>query len=198
MKYQLGDIIVSGSKKTLSPGGWLGWGIRLFTTSPGESLSRATHVARVMVGAELLKDCLVVEAVASGVKLQKFGKPYKCVVYRARDLTSAESDCLHREALKLKGTRYGYVRIVAHALDWIKTAGKLDSFWFRRKVKGGNLAGRECSNVVAWLWSKCRGKFFGVPAYAASPDDIDDYCYQNPEKYEIVRWWGRYKGKIED
>ena len=199
MKYQLGDIIISGSKKSVfNPMGWIGWGIRLFTTSPGESLSRATHIAMVFDGADKLYGCKVIEAVAKGVKIQTYGKPYKCIVYRPIDLTATEHHCICAEALRLRGTHYGYIRILAHALDWITTGGKLNRYRFRKRMKGGKLAGRECSNVIAYLWSKCRGLDFGVPAYAASPDDIDDYCLEKEKKYRIIRFWSRYKGKKED
>ena len=196
MKYELGDIIISGSKKN----NWLGRGIRLFTRSPGEPATRATHVAMVLgiAGKGRLIDCTVIEAVSKGVKLHRYGKPYKCVVYRARDLDEDEKDCIYNEAWKLRGTKYGYVRILAHALDWVTTRGKLNSYKWRKRMKGGKLAGRECSNVIAYLWSKCRGKDFGVPPYGASPDDIDDYCLWNPRKYLVVRPWDRYKGRKED
>jgi len=194
MKYELGDIIISGSKGN----NWLGRAIRLFTRSPGEPATRATHVAMVLgvAGKGRLIDCTVIEAVSKGVKLHRYGKPYKCIVYRARDLTEDERDCIYTEAWKLRGTKYGYVRILAHALDWITSGAR--SYRFRKKVKGGDLAGRECSNVITYLWKKCRGLTFGVPAYAASPDDIDDYCLWNPRKYDVVREWGRYKGRKED
>lgn len=193
MKYQFGDLVVEASKAKFSFGGAISWGIRIFTTQPKEKISRSTHVAMVTKGGDRLKDCFCVEAVAKGVKIQKVGKPYKVVVYRLRGMK--DEICLANLAVDLKGGKYGFVRIGAHFFDWLGSRGR--KYTWRKRIPGG-LAGRECSNVIAYLWNKCMGLTFGVPQYAASPDDIDDYCASHVDKYQVIRPWGRYKGKKEN
>jgi hypothetical protein len=78
------------------------------------------------------------------------------------------------------GRRYGYLKMLAHLLDWLF----LGVYLFRRIASMDRYP--ICSWVVAHAYGKT-GRHFGVAPGAASPDDIWDYVVAHPQEYRCVR-----------
>ncbi len=100
-------------------------------------------------------------------------------IYRPINLTEEEISFIISEAEEQVGKKYGYLKIVAHLLDWCL----LGAYFFRRFTNSGKYP--ICSWLVAHSFSK-ENKHFGVEPGAAQPDDIWDFIIENPDKYEEV------------
>jgi hypothetical protein len=157
--------------------------IRYFTRTIGENRTKVNHVGLV-VGDGLLNMSIVIEAL-SRVKKHKLWEqygPFKKVsvaIYRPINLTADEIKIIIKEAEEQVGKRYGYLKIIAHFLDWIL----LGAYMFRRLTNSGDYP--ICSWLVAHAYSKVN-KNFGVDPGAANPDDICDFIEQNPSKYQEI------------
>jgi len=91
-------------------------------------------------------------------------------VYRAINLTQEEVDKIVAEAESQVGKEYGYLKIVAHLMDW----SLLGAYMFRRMVPDGKYP------ICSWL-------VFGVEPGAGTPDDIWDFVAERkPSKYEQI------------
>jgi len=172
-----GDVFLTRGKGLISKA------IRFFTRSIGESRTKVSHVG-IVVEEGTLKTAVVVEAL-SMVKRhclwEKYGPPAKddVAVYRAKNLTSEEIKTIISVAESQVGRKYGYLKIVAHLLDW----ALLGAYVFRRLASNGDYP--ICSWLVAHSFSKA-GKYFGVEPGAASPDDIWDFVSSHKDIYECV------------
>ncbi len=157
--------------------------IRFFTRSRGESRTLVNHVGIVVEGGDVSR-AVVVEALRvvtrRGLADGYAGTGTSVAVFRPINLTSQETDVIVQAAERYVGRKYGYVKIVAHALDWMLNGVYL----FRRLI--GSDEYPICSWVVAHAYAKA-GKTFGVEPGAASPDDICDFVTENPDKYVQVR-----------
>ncbi len=170
----------------------LGRLIRKFTRNGAEPRSETNHCGIVTHAGYLLDKKLfpvawIVEALhktkhhalikaysASGVRL---------LIYRPKNLTFEEKHMIRQKALTYVGRTYGYLKLVAHALDYF-LGGK--SF-FRK------LAHIDKWPICSYLVSMSYGsidKDFGVQHGAATPDDILDFCQAHPDKYERIFGWG--------
>ena len=155
--------------------------IRFFSTSIGESRAKVNHVGLVATKGSVY-DCMVIEAL-SKVKKHTMWKqygPFKkdlVAVYRPLNLTQDETELILKTANKQVGRKYGYLKIVAHLLDWFL----LGAYVFRRLTNDERYP--ICSWLVAHSFAKA-GKYFGVKPGAAEPDDIWDFVTQNPKKYK--------------
>ena len=157
---------------------FIGRAIRFFTRRLGEPPSKVNHVG-IMVS-----PTLIVEALSTVVRrplAAAYGPPSKqyIAIYRPLNLTGVEEVRVTLKANNYLGRKYGYVKILAQALDWFLHG----AYVFRR------LAGMDnypiCSWLVAHAYSSI-GKDFGVAPGAATPDDIWDYVTSHPDKYEQV------------
>ncbi len=83
------------------------------------------------------------------------------------------------EAAEQVGKKYGYLKIVAHLLDWLC----LGVYFFRRFTNNGDYP--ICSWLVSHAYAMA-GKNFGCDPGSAEPDDIWDFVNQNPEKYQQI------------
>jgi len=84
------------------------------------------------------------------------------------------------EALRQVGKSHGYVKAVAHFLDWVL----LGAYVFRRMARSKRYP--ICSWLVADAF-KTAGKHFGVAPGAASPDDIWDFMQAHYETIHSLR-----------
>jgi hypothetical protein len=172
------DIVLTRSNT------WLGRSIRFMSTHLGDSKSQVNHCG-IMVTPTLIVEAL--NTVKRRPLIDAYGVPSKqlLAVYRPRNLTGEESVRVVMKANSYVGRTYGYLKIVAHALDWVLQG----AYVFRR------MAGVDkypiCSWVVAHAYGVV-GKYFGVAPGAATPADIWDFVTRNPDKYEQVwplsRW----------
>lgn len=155
--------------------------IRVFTRSKGESPTIVNHVG-IMVTSEN-----IVESLSTTVQ-RKFWQVYprnnQVYVVRKLYLTPAGRQIIVEKALEYLGAKYGWLKIVAHAVD---------HFVFRDMYVVRRLAFMDnypiCSWVVAYAYFKA-GYSFGVYPNAATPDDIFDFVVEkHPEEWTVV-----YKG----
>jgi hypothetical protein len=163
--------------------GLLSRAIRFFTRGIGESRTKVNHVGLVVSGGPIA-EAVIVEAL-SMVKRHRLMDRYgprrdHVAVYRSLDLTEAETRRIAEAAEGYVGRKYGYATIAAHLLDWVL----LGAYVFRRFVGCDNYP--ICSWLVAHAYKKV-GKHFGVPARAASPDEIWDFVVENPDKFRMIR-----------
>jgi hypothetical protein len=98
-------------------------------------------------------------------------------IFRPLNINQSEINIIVNEALEQIGKKYGFLKILAHLLDWFL----LGAYVFRRITRNGNYP--ICSWLVAHAYSKA-GKTFNVKPGAAQPDDIWDFIIDNQDKYE--------------
>ena len=165
---------------------FIGRAIRFFTRRLGEPPSKVNHVG-IMVS-----PTLIVEALSTVVRrplAAAYGPPSKqyIAIYRPLNLTPEEEVQVTQKAEGYVGRKYGYLKIVAQALDWVLQG----AYVFRRLFRMDNYP--ICSWLVAHAYSAV-GKDFGVAAGAATPDDILDFVESRPDKYEQVWPLSRWEG----
>ena len=158
--------------------------IRFFTRSIGERRTQVNHVGIVVKAGAPAGNAIVLEALHK-VRRHSLKSSYgdgrsDVAIYRAKNLTEKETDCIVAAANRYVGCSYGYFKIVLHLLDWILQGPYL----FRRLA----LMDRYpiCSWLVAHSYKKAE-KNFGVKPGAASPDDIWDFVTTQTQKYTCVR-----------
>lgn len=161
--------------------------IRFFTQRFGESRSEVSH-AGIVVGGGTIEQAKIVEAAGRVKKrplLPRYGTRSKTEVafYRPLNLSPEQRAAIVAAAEDYVGRDYSYFKILLHLLDWI-----LQGAYFFRRL-GGLSDYPICSWVVAQSYAKA-GKTFGVPAGAASPDDIWDFVTRHPHRYSMVRGLG--------
>lgn len=111
------------------------------------------------------------------------------IIYRPLNVPADVRSRIAARAEELVGARYGVQGLVWHLLDSIisRQRGR-DTFLFRRLRF---LPEQECSEVVARAEAPY-GYLFEKPAgVRVSPDDIDDFCKANPDKYARLFGPGR-------
>lgn len=157
--------------------------IRFLTTRFGEKRSQVNHVG-IIVDGGTLHSAIAVEAL-SKVRmhaLRRYAKKRKTgvAIYRPTNLTDEEKEAIVAKAKTYVDAPYGYLKIVAHLLDW----GLQGAYVFRRVTKDDSYP--ICSWVVAHAY-KAAGKSFGVEAWAANPDHIWDFVHNETDKYDQIR-----------
>jgi hypothetical protein len=171
-----GDVVLTRSR------GVVGWAIRLFTRRIGESRTRASHTGIIVEGGSL-KTAIIVEALAT-VKRHRLWdahaeRNHEVAVYRPLNLSPGDVSRVVAKAETYVGRRYGYLKILAHWLDWLLQG----AYVFRR------LANQDrypiCSWVVAYAFAEA-DKHFDVAPGAATPDDIWDFVTRHPDVYREV------------
>jgi hypothetical protein len=171
-----GDVVLTRS------GGIVGWAIRLFTRRIGESRTKASHTGVIVAGGPL-REAIIVEALAT-VKRHKLWDRYsrrghEVAVYRPLSLTDAEVAAIVGKAGTYVGRRYGYLKILAHWLDWVLQG----AYVFRRLTNQDRYP--ICSWVVAHAFAVA-DRHFGVEPGEATPDDIWDFVTKNTDAYREV------------
>jgi cell wall-associated NlpC family hydrolase len=136
--------------------------IRWFTRAKGEAPTRVTHVALAV------SNHRIVEATRHGAQERTYDRGQ---VYRPRNVSLEAADRIVKRAQRYVGAPYGWGKIVLHAIG-------MERFAF---VDGAPI----CSWLVAVPYSE-EGYTFGVPANAATPNDIATFILAHPDKYNRV------------
>jgi hypothetical protein len=175
--FQPGDIFLTRGS------GFLGRAIRFFTRHVGESRTRVNHVGLIVVGGSL-REAVAVEALRTVARhrlVDEYGGTRdEVAVYRPRRLSRRELERVVAAAEGYVGRRYGYGKIVLHALDWALQG----AYVFRRLGRMDRYP--ICSWLVAHAYGAA-GVHFGVAPGAATPDDIWDHVRAHPDEFECVR-----------
>ncbi len=186
MTFQPGDVILFRGRS------WLSKSIRFLTRSIGESRTKVNHVGIITKGHTWIDYVQVTEALST-VKSHRLFQEYAMreggtdiAVFRPINLTLEEKQKVCETARSYEGRTYGYLKILTHLLDWCL----LGAYCFRRVTRSDRYP--ICSWLVAHSFASV-GKDFGVAAGAASPDDIYDFCVNNPDKYEEIRPLTKYE-----
>lgn len=190
-RYRAGDMVLTTGNS------WLSRSIRWATRSPGEEKSRASHVAGIMAGAELIENVKIVEAVAGGVEVGRMGDRYDATtqvsVWRPK-ITDGQALEVAGHLAGMVGQPYPYGKLLLHLGDsllgraFARKRGR-DPVFFRRLSL---TSGRVCSGVYAQALARL-GLFFGADDdRILSPDDLEDFAVSNPDKYELIRPWGPF------
>lgn len=174
---QPGDIFLTRGRGLISRA------IRLFTRRIGESRTQVNHVGLIVAGGTP-QTATAVEALRT-VERHPLEEAYggakdEVAVFRPRGLTPDQIQGIVRAAEAYVGRRYGYGKIVLHALDWVLQG----AYVFRRLGRMDRYP--ICSWLVAHAYGTV-GHHFGVDPGAATPDDIWDYVTSHPEEFERVR-----------
>lgn len=173
---QPGDVFFTRSKT------FLGKLIRTCTRIIGESRTKANHVGIVRLAlAGGPQHTLVIEAL-SRVKMHRFEDQYDprktdIWVYRHLGLSRSRKARIAGRAMSYVGATYGYVKIVAHLLDWCL----LGAYVFRR------IFASDRYPICSWLaeHALAAGGVRLMPHFGASPDDLWDVV-ANSEDWELV------------
>lgn len=176
LSLRTGDVVLTRGQ------GLVSGVIRFFTRGIGESRTKVSHVGLIVEGGPL-ESCVLVEAlhrVMRHVLWSRYaGSGTKVAVYRPKSLTSEEIATVVQKAESYVGRRYGYMKILAHWLDWVLQG----AYVFRRLANEDRYP--ICSWVVACSFAAA-GKRFGVEPGAATPDDIWDFVTQQTDQYEPI------------
>jgi hypothetical protein len=164
-----GDIIGVRSKGLLSRG------IAIGSLSIGESKTRLSHVGIITKGGTC-REALITEALTKVVErplLAYLGT--RMVVYEPL-ISDVRRELLMSKAIKYRGQTYGYLKIVAHFLDFCLNG----AYVFRR------LCLMDRYPICSWLVANCYksiGIDLGKPVNEIQPDDIDDFCLKHPDEF---------------
>jgi hypothetical protein len=160
--------------------------IRVLTRHIGESRTQVNHVGLIVGSGLPVADATLVEAVR-GVRvttMPRYADARTAVAVYRRRLDAPDRTPRRRIAdrgLSYVGKRYGYGKILLHALDWCL----LGAFVFRRLGRMDRYP--ICSWLVACSYSREADITFGIDSAAASPDDIWDYVTTHPDEWTCVR-----------
>jgi hypothetical protein len=176
-RLEAGDIVMTRGE------GFLGRAIRFFTRRVGESRTKVNHVGLVVQGGPL-KEAVMVEALRTVVRhrlIDEYGGTRDQVaIARPTQLSRAELRRIVAAAEGYVGRKYGYGKIVLHALDWALQG----AYVFRRLGRMDDYP--ICSWLVAHAYGAA-GVHFGVDPGAATPDDIWDHVTTHPGEFARVR-----------
>ncbi len=176
---QVADLVFTRGR------GWLSKSIRRFSRTKGEAPTIANHVG-IVVAPGNIRTAIIVEAL-NKVRIHSIESRYldyktEVGIARSINITDDERRIVALEAAKYINKRYGYLKLLLHALDRSPPNGK--KYFFRRI--GGMKRYPICSFHVANAFAKI-GKYFGVEVKQAQPDDMADFVDNNPDKYVWVR-----------
>ncbi len=176
-ELQTADIVFFRGKS------WISRQIRNFSRTGGEARTKANHVG-IVVAPGTERTAIVVEAVST-VKIHALGAAHldtneDVAVARPINLSTDKRGYIALEAARFINRKYGYIKILLHAMDRV-LGGR---YFFRRlgRLKRYPI----CSYLVAQSFATI-GKDFGVSVGHAQPDDIWDFVESNPDKYTVVR-----------
>ena len=176
MLLKQGDIVLTRGYTLISTA------IRFFQKNKNEDDSMVNHTGIILVDAEI-EDAEIIEAL-SKVKCHKLVDAYagtkeKIAIFRKHGLSGTERSCITRKAYSYVGRKYGFMKIVGHALDRC-IGGK---YVFRKLFRMDDYP--ICSWIVAYAYDVLDIVFNNVEPWACQPDDIWDECmYGN--QYECI------------
>lgn len=107
-----------------------------------------------------------------------------CWAFRPVNISETVLAHIVDAAYRRIGEQYGYAQLATQLLDNKLFGNRVIA---RRLFSSSKTA--ICSRLVLEAFAT-RGYDFGRPPFAASPDDVFDFCLDHPEKYQQV-WQGR-------
>lgn len=156
--------------------------IRFFSRSWGEKKTVINHVGMITEGGPIWL-AKIAEARWRYLVHRLFpayvDSNQAVAIYRPKNIPLATRSRIATRAASFEGTRYGWTKIVLHALDKLLNG----AYFFRRLTCLPNRP--ICSYAVAVAYADY-GFSFGVKSYRAQPDDIWDYVV-NSDNYICVR-----------
>lgn len=163
-KFEVGDIVF------VRGWGWISRIIRRFSRSAGEAPTFASHVGVVL---DPERQSLI-EALRTVVirRIDSYrGKANVMVIRIPHGMLHSERTVMREQAIKYHKHRYGYLKIVVHALDHLLVR---DRYVFRRLARLDDYP--ICSWLVAYVYARVLNYSFGGSANSVSPDDMLDHC----------------------
>ncbi len=158
---------------------WLARAIRAFV---GEAYSHAA----IVTTPGFISTARIVESdkrIREGGLYEHHAKDY-VNVYRPLNVDVVTLDAICRICEHRVGERYGVGEFFTQAPDAV-----LSNIFGRRIVLARRLnpmlPGTQCSGLIAGAFSAV-SLDFGVEPYAATPQNIDDFCAGNPSRYEKI------------
>lgn len=166
--------------------GFISSAIRFFSRTGGESRTEVNHAGLVCSygtnqSAYIVEANRVVQKNIMG--RYRNNKNTDIAIFRPVDRDEYILETIALKAESYVGRKYGYLKIVAHFLDWC-LGGR---YLFRRFARMDRYP--ICSWVVSYSYDAVN-KTFGVPPWAASPDDIWDYCISHPNEFVLIHKLG--------
>jgi hypothetical protein len=167
-----GDVVLTSGNTLL--GRLIRWGER----KKGEPVTRVNHALLCTEGPDTIVEA---DKVVRKCSIWDYHHDDGIIVWRPRNLTDLDKVVIKATAEFQVGQKYPIRQLFAYLIDNKILGGRNV---FRRLIS--NEAAGVCSRLVARVF-KAIGRDFGVPEYAASPDEIDDFCTANPDKY-VLAW----------
>lgn len=156
--------------------GWPARLIRWATRSTGEAPTWVSHVAMAV------DSQFIVEALGRGVVERRLLDAYptsRVRVFRPLNVPTDTLVYIARAALQHRGQRYGYLKLIPHALDAL-LGGKV---FFRKLISVDDRP--VCSWLVGEAYARA-GYAFGIDGCYVTPDDIADYVQTHHKHYARV------------
>ena len=170
MWYEVGDVVCF-----IKPKGWdlIGRGINFFqTTAKDETKTQCYHVGMIVEEGNFASAAVISESrhrvINRPLSISTYNREFK--IYRLKpSLIGSQKQAIQEEARKWEGRRYGYLKILLHALDWCLGG----AYVFRRICLFPNMP--FCSYYIGKLFIAA-GVDVGWPnPKQLQPDDIMDF-----------------------
>lgn len=158
-------------------------GIRFFEKTDKNPNVYVDHIGIFIEPATSLDNAVCVDA-NMWVKRNRFWKTYcknkfKVAIFRPLFLSDLEKLIVSDKAKSYIGMRYGFMKIVAHFLDYFFGGRNV----FRRFLKEDEYP--ICSWIVAHSFSEV-DESFGIDENIATPANMWDFVLANPNKFECI------------
>lgn len=183
IEFQKGDIVSSRSPKITLKSlftNFVQWLIRLCTTDfwRSEHFSYVHHTEMVYgLGSE--GQWLDVTMEPPCMRLCDMGSKPK-VAFRLKEKPIHFDTVFDQYCKEKMGQKYDFVKFFACGLDWI-----FHTTWFTRHIT--NKCKDICSEMVARFYEERVGIACSMnPADATKPDDINDYCRERSDLFQII------------
>lgn len=168
------DLIFTRSKTRL------GWAIRWFQRSRGEPKSWTNHTA----GIGFSENVVEADTTVISTPFDEWKEDKDFQIWRTVDLDVSSQSFVASYAEAQIGRKYGFAKIIPHALDGLlsKITGG-SPYVFRRM-----LFIKEYP-ICSWLWAYAYHQAeldFGSNPQKVSPDDQFDFVMNHPEKWERI------------
>lgn len=180
---------------------WLSRWIAFFSKHGNESETVATHVGLVTEKGLINQSGFLfgeaMEALKCIIRWPLINRRVdeRFIVFRPVNIGRKDLNDIVNYAKTREGRKYGYKAILFHALDGIlgKIFGK-DVLYFRKKfIKSWDA--KVCSSFVGTIFGKFGYTFGTRRGHFLTPDDIWDFCVENPDKWEFVGYAARNRGR---
>ena len=164
-----GDVVLTAGNTIL--GKFIRWG----ECVQGEKPSRVNHAAMVVESPDIIVEAA---AIVRRVSLLQYHANDGILVYRPLNLTQEQRHVLINVIESKVGQTYPVKQLFAYLIDNKIFRGRTVVRWLLALKPEG-----VCSRIVRLAFAAI-GLDFGVPE--PDPDDMDDFCRSNPDKYELV------------